>query len=472
MAVFRPPLTDPDLGDKAITWPLLNFSRPHMRAFWYAALGFCSAFFIWFAVSPLMPEIKKTLKLSKEDVWTSNIVGVAGTIAARFIVGPFIDKYGSRRPAAWLLILCAIPTGCIGAARNLTELCIIRFFIGLVGSFFVVCSAWTSAMFAPNIVGTANGFAAGWGNMGAGITYLVMGFLLFPLFKMGMTAELAWRTVFIIPAVVTMSIGFIILFTSDDCPKGNYSELKKKGELIEAKASKSFRVASFNINTWLMAFQYACTFGVELTFDAALSSYFKERFNMTTERAALFGSTFGLLNLFSRGCGGLISDWCNRRWGMRGRLWLQAFVIIGGGVSCIFFGRADNQNLAVAILVIFSLFCQAGCGTSFGIAPYIDPRVTGSVYGIVGAGGNIGAVCFGLIFKYLGNSRGFEIMGAIIVASSVSVAFMRIPGHRTMFFDCGAKFDRNNLTGYLVNGEAYKTQLYVPKPAKTVDEDV
>jgi NNP family nitrate/nitrite transporter-like MFS transporter len=157
---------------------------------------------------------------------------------------------------------------------------------------------------------------------------------------------------------------------------------------------------------------------------------------------------------------------------MRGRLWLQAFVIIGGGVSCIFFGRADNQNLAVAILVIFSLFCQAGCGTSFGIAPYIDPRVTGSVYGIVGAGGNIGAVCFGLIFKYLGNSRGFEIMGAIIVASSVSVAFMRIPGHRTMFFDCGAKFDRNNLTGYLVNGEAYKTQLYVPKPAKTVDEDV
>jgi NNP family nitrate/nitrite transporter-like MFS transporter len=193
---------------------------------------------------------------------------------------------------------------------------------------------------------------------------------------------------------------------------------------------------------------------------------------MTTEQAALYGATFGLLNFFSRGCGGVLSDMCNRRWGMRGRLWLQAFVIAGNGVSCIFFGRADNKHLAVAILVIFSLFCQAGCGTSFGIAPYIDPRATGSVYGIIGAGGNVGAVCFGLIFKYLDYDSGFKIMGAITIASIAAVGLMRIPGHRTMFFDCGAKFDRNNLTGYLVNGEAYKTQLYVPKPTKSVDEDV
>jgi len=461
--IFRKPKTDPDLGDKATTWPLLNFSRPHMRSFHLAHLAFFTAFNIWFAAAPLLPEIRKTLKLSKQDIWTTNIVAVAGTIAMRFIMGPIIDKYGARLPAGWILIACAIPTACLGAATNLASLGAIRFFIGLVGSMFVMCSSWTSAMFAPNIVGTANGFAAGWGNMGGGVTILVMGSALFPLFKLGMSAEIAWRTVCIVPAVVAIIVGAIVIKFGDDGPRGNYRELVKRGELKPANATASFRNASFNFNSWLMFIQYACTFGVELTVDNAVTLFFHDKFGMETETAALYGSVFGLLNLFSRGYGGVFSDMCNRRWGMRGRLWLQAFVIAGNGITCIFFGRAATKESAIAILVVFSIFCQAGCGTSFGIAPYIDPRATGSVTGIIGAGGNVGAVCFGLIFKYLGDDYGFDIMGGITLASLITVALMRIKGHRTMFFDCGAKFDRNDLTGYTVDGKPF---ILVPEPKK------
>lgn len=59
-----------------------------MRAFHCSWMGFFTAFFIWFAIAPLLPEIKETLKLTKQEVWTSNICSVAGTIFMRFINGP------------------------------------------------------------------------------------------------------------------------------------------------------------------------------------------------------------------------------------------------------------------------------------------------------------------------------------------------------------------------------------------------
>ena len=50
--------------------------------------------------------------------------------------------------------------------------------------------------------------------------------------------------------------------------------------------------------------------------------------------------------------------------------------------------------------------------------------------------GNIGAVCWGMMFKfgYIGKfDKGYEAMGYIIIASSVFSIFMRIKGQKTMF---------------------------------------
>jgi nitrate/nitrite transporter NarK len=38
---------------------------------------------------------------------------------------------------------------------------------------FVCCQYWCTAMFSPNVVGTANAFSGGWGNLGGGATQLV-----------------------------------------------------------------------------------------------------------------------------------------------------------------------------------------------------------------------------------------------------------------------------------------------------------
>jgi len=51
------------------------------------------------------------------------------------------------------------------------------------------------------------------------VTQLVMGSVLFPLFKTGMSTEMAWRTVSIVPAVVGFGLGLLIIFFPMTLPR-------------------------------------------------------------------------------------------------------------------------------------------------------------------------------------------------------------------------------------------------------------
>ena len=407
-----------------------------MRAFHFSWIGFFVAFFIWFAIAPLLGEIRTTLGLTKQQIWNSSIISVAGTVFLRFVLGPVCDKYGARVPMGALLMCCSIPVACTGAVNSATGLYFLRFFIGLAGASFVMCQAWCTRMFTKEVAGTANGIAAGWGNLGGGVTQLIMGSVLFPLFKLGMSAELAWRTVCLVPAFVAFVVGALLMKYSDDFPQGNYLEMKKAGTMPKVSATTSFRVAAKNFNTWLLFFQYACCFGVELTMDNAAALYFTDVFGKSTESAAAIASIFGWMNIFARGLGGYISDRVNRNFGMRGRLWVQFTCLFMEGLMIIAFAHeTKNLGISILILTVFSLFVEAGCGTSFGIVPYVIPSSMGSVSGIVGAGGNVGAVCFGLAFRQLDYYWAFIIMGCVVIVAALSTVFIFIDGHAGLL--CG-----------------------------------
>ena len=148
--------------DKAIEIRLCQIKRPHMRAFHASWISFFTAFFLWFAVTPLLGEIKETLGLSKEQVWTSSLCGTAGTILMRLVLGPLCDKYGARLCMASILLVSAIPCAMTGLVESAEGLYIARAFIGVAGASFVACQYWTSSMFSREVVGTANALVAGW----------------------------------------------------------------------------------------------------------------------------------------------------------------------------------------------------------------------------------------------------------------------------------------------------------------------
>merc|ERR1719222_724707 len=80
---------------------------------------------------------------------------------------------------------------------------LIRTFIGCAGATFVTNQFWCSLMFAPNVVGTANATAAGWGNLGGGVTQIfIVWCLVKPFMAMGMEINVAWRCAMLVPAVL------------------------------------------------------------------------------------------------------------------------------------------------------------------------------------------------------------------------------------------------------------------------------
>ena len=69
-----------------------------------------------------------------------------------------------------------------------------------------------------------------------------------------------------------------------------------------------------------------------------------------------------------------------------------------GGSTCIC--HSGTAPAVVALLFCFSVCVQAAEGLSFGIVPYISRPALGVVSGMVGAGGNGGAVAMlNLFFK-------------------------------------------------------------------------
>jgi NNP family nitrate/nitrite transporter-like MFS transporter len=140
------------------------------------------------------------------------------------------------------------------------------------------------------------------------------------------------------------------------------------------------------------------------------------------------------MKLFARGLGGFFSDKMNARMGMRGRIIVQTVLLLVEGALVLVFANTSSLGGAIGVMVIFSLFVEAAEGSTFGIVPYVDPASTGSIFGIVGAGGNSGAVGFGMGFRQLDYESAFAIMGATIMGSAVLSIFINLKGHRSLFW--------------------------------------
>ena len=284
----------------------------------------------------------------------------------------------------------------------------------------------------------------GWGNVGGGVTQIVMGTLLYPLFRdvvygglddpddptvALVASDKAWRTVCVIPAIVAFTTGMIVIATSEDCPEGNYKQLIKEGKMMPVSASASLRQGAININTWLLYIQYGCCFGVELTMNNAAASYFVDKFDLNIASASAIASIFGFMNIFARGLGGWSSDKMNDRMGMRGRIWTQLILLLLEGICIIVFALMNSLWAAILLLTIFSIFVQGAEGSTYGIVPYVNTQAPGAVSGIVGAGGPSGAVAFGMGFLFLERTHAYFLMGGLVILSSLSCLLINIKNH-------------------------------------------
>jgi len=511
--------TPVDKEHKAVALPLLSVAVPHMRAFHSSWFGFFSTFFSTFAANPLgfAMEKESSLNLTDEDISNGNIASLSSNIIMRCVTGYLCDMLGPRRALAGLLLVTSPAILGMIFVQGASGYLGCRALIGFGLATFVPCQVWCSQMFAKKVVGTANATSAGWGNLGGGVTQLVM-----PLVWQGIynglegsvdhKEDLAWRLAYILPLGMHL-IGACFALSGQDLPDGNIKELETSGAKQKSKGSVVLVTGLSNVNAWVFTATYGQCFGVELAMNSLAFKYFYNYHGIVPTTAGILASTYGLMNLFARSLGGLLSDWSNKRYGMRGRLWACWIVQTMEGFMCICMGlitigydapwktpkvpaytkidgewtlvpnmtlpacgatyddppdsfrelhdtselimmydpptsdtgkdciiHAGKTGAAVFVMILFSICVQASEGLHYGIVPYVSRPALGVVSGMVGAGGNLGAVIALRSFFFAAKNRtdqGFIYLGIMVMSITALMFLVYFPDQGGMLFPKG-----------------------------------
>ncbi|KAE9044994.1 hypothetical protein PR003_g2438 [Phytophthora rubi] len=461
--------------DRATAIKPSSMLRPHMRIFYLSWMSGIMGFIGWYAIPPLMPVIKTQLGLTDGQVLNSDIASTASTIFSRIASGPLLDRYGPQVVQSSVLWFGAVPIVCAAFVNSATSLLVVRFFIGLVGCVFVSSQYWTTITFARNVAGTANAITGGLGLSGIGFAFLVLPFVFEAITSGGhISDDVGWRVTIALPAVLMVIMGTVIRFVVDTCPTGDFQELmntkrqaEQSGRAAPARISisgssgvlpmtqsvageqpkpmgmlQSFKIVLTDLNVLVMIAQYAACFGTELQLNNMGALYFYTQFTengctptggtlcylLSKTNAATVASSFGLMNMFARALGGLASDAVNHRLGMRGRQCVQFTLLCVLGALVITLSQLDSLGPCIALYVLVAIAAQATGGSTYGIVPYLNEQHTGTVNGLVGAGGNLGGVIYGIIFRSTqGYSTGLLYTGIIILACALLTPLLRFP---------------------------------------------
>ncbi|MGI4866887.1 MAG: MFS transporter [Janthinobacterium lividum] len=405
---------------------VLSGKGVQMRTFHLTWLTFFFCFFGWFGIAPLMPLVREQLHLDKGQVGNIVIASVSATILARLLMGKLCDTIGPRLAYTGLLVVGAVPVLFIGLSHSYESFLLFRFCIGIIGASFVITQFHTSMMFAPNIVGTANAVAGGWGNLGGGIANMLMPLIAATFVGLGFVDKAnSWRYAMLVPGVLLLVMAVLYYKYTEDTPRGNYADIERNATI---KKSGTFMLALRDYRTWLLALAYGACFGIEITIDNVAATYFVDNYKASLVLAGVLAGTFGFMNIFARALGGIVADRAGRSYGIKGKWTLLSAMLVLEGIGIAFFSVAPSLTLAITAMLLFALFLKMANGCTYSIVPFVNRQAIGSVSGIVGAGGNLGAMLVGFLFKSksISYSTAFLYIGFGVATVGALVLLVRL----------------------------------------------
>jgi len=458
---------------------LFSFSGK-MKILHMSWLAFFISFMVWFNFAPLMASIRETFGLSDQEVKLLLILNVALTIPARIIIGMLVDKYGPKITFSVLLAASSVLCFLFAFSQSYAELATYRFLLGFVGAGFVIGIRLVSEWFPAKQVGSAEGIYGGWGNFGSaaaamslpvlalwiggddgwrwavastGVLALLFSVIFFfsvsnnpkgttyfrpkNLGAMEVTSKgdfylycLMTAPLYIALAVLAWKIGPDNLkIFSTITTYGIYAALfalygyqlwkiytinqglfaANARPVAEIHRYQFKQVAALNLS-------YMITFGSELAVISMLPLFFFDTFkdsaHLSITEAGLIAAIFAGLNLVMRPAGGYFSD-------KFGRKFILSVTLGGLAVGYFLMAQIDGTwsiPAAIVVMVIASVFVNAGNGAVYAVVPLVKRRLTGQVAGTTGAFGNVGGVTFLTVLSFV-SSQAFFMTIAVAALS-------------------------------------------------------
>jgi NNP family nitrate/nitrite transporter-like MFS transporter len=327
-----------------------------------ATLSFAICFAAWGLISALAPHFRELLHLNATQTALLVAVPVLLGSLARIPMGMLADRFGGRAVFTVLMLVAAVPTALVAAARNYQELLLDAFFVGLAGSSFAVGVGFVSRRYPPEEQGTALGIY-GVGNIGQSAV----------VFGVPLLARIIGLKDVVLGLSALLVIWAIIFGVFARNPQ-EASRPKGLGEMLSVLRRERL--------SWALSAFYFLTFGGFVAFGIYLPSLLRTQFGLSLVDAGFRTAGFVVLATASRPVGGWLSD------------------KIGGArlLSAVFLGIIPFALLLMWPAILPFTVGALGCATLLGLGngavfkqvPQYFPRDTGTVTGLVGALGGLG----------------------------------------------------------------------------------
>ena len=400
-----------------------------------ATIGFNFSFLIWFSFAPFTGPMAEEFGLSLADIGILASAAIWLAPFGRMLTGWLSDRYGA--PAVFAIVLGYVGVFSMASAfaQSYEVFFVERLIVATAGITFVIGIQHVSEWFPEEQLGTAEGIYAGIGNAGA-----AAGALLLPrIFTAGWSGPLfdtGWRAAFFYTGVVSilLAVAYYAL--------GEAAESEEKRQATAESASfKGWLHTATRYGTVVLALAYVMTFGLELSMNGWLATYYREGFNTSNlVLASTFAATFSIASGLLRPIGGYISDRLARAerdilpvfTGHYREQW--TFLTLCFVVATMFGMTLAGLSGEVLIAVIAGFLVGVGCalaeGSIFAQVPAMFPNSSGAVAGVVGGVGTVGGIVYPLVYAapYLPNLHlGYSVVALSMVPIVVIAAWVFRP---------------------------------------------
>lgn len=203
-----------------------------------------------------------------------------------------------------------------------------------------------------------------------------------------------------------------------------------RGEIIRKPTFKEALPVIFSLQSLVTMGCYLCTFGAELSINSILGAYYLKNFKALGQTGSgRWAAMFGLLKVFFRPAGGILSDVVYKGSSVWGKKYLVHTLAILTGVFQIAIGVTDSHTKSTMFGLVagMALFLEATNGAVFSLVPHVHPHANGLVSGLTGGAGSIGGIIFAVIFRFNGVNYGkvFWIIGVITIGINLALIWVR-----------------------------------------------
>ncbi|MDM5155642.1 MFS transporter [Bacillus sp. DX1.1] len=355
-------------------------------------------FMVWVLISSLMPNIKKDITLSDNEVALVTAVPVILGSLMRILLGYWTNRFGARINFVLSFLLLLFPVFYISISDSLADLVIGGLVLGIGGATFSIGVTSLPKYYPKERHGFINGIY-GAGNIGTAITSFAAPIL---------ANSIGWVTtvrLFLIPLLIFAILNFFL---------GDSKEPRENTPL-----GKQIKAVYRNEKLWFLSFFYFITFGSFVAFTVYLPNFLVSNFQLTPVDAGMRTAGFITIATFLRPVGGWLGDKFNP-------FFILLFVFGGLTFSGVLLSFSPTITLYTIGCLTVAFCAGIGNGTIFKLVPYYFSKQAGIVNGIVSAMGGIGGFFPPLVLSLVFNVTGHYAIGFMALAQFSLVSFVII----------------------------------------------